>query len=118
MAGLRASSRRNAEGVRNKVGSHRSVRVEIRPPADPRGNVPTPITSPLPAEKHFHTRVNGAEHRALKMTELKSAHFAFLIWNAHTESFPTKSSPGGATQSNGGGPNYLEPLTESLSSSS
>lgn len=51
----------------------------IRPPT----KVPTPITSSLPAEKHFHTHVKGAEHRAVKIALLKSAHFTFLIRTTH-----------------------------------
>lgn len=44
---------------------------------------PHPLRPSLPAEKHFHTHVKGAERGAVKTALLKSAHFTFLIRNTH-----------------------------------
>ncbi len=65
------------------MGSYCSIRTVTVPPPAKLGNIPTPITSLLPAEKHFHTHAKGVENRPVKITLLKSAHFTFLIRNTH-----------------------------------
>ncbi len=80
---IRPAFTHTIESVTKQMGSYCSIRTAIVPPPARKGNVPTPITSPLPAEKHFHTHVKGAEHRAVKFALLKSAHFTFLIRNSH-----------------------------------
>lgn len=65
------------------MGSYCSIRTVIVPLPTHLGNIPIPIASLPPAEKHFHTHVKGAEHRAVKITLLKSAHFTLLIRNTH-----------------------------------
>lgn len=54
------------------MGSYCSIKTVTVPLPAHLGNIPTPITSSLPAEKHFHTHVKGAENRAVKITLLKN----------------------------------------------
>lgn len=74
------------------MGSYCSIRTVTVPPPSHQGNIPTPIISSLPTEKHFHTHANRVEHRAVKITPLKSARFTFFNYKQSPCSFPQNHS--------------------------